>query len=119
MLKENLPILVYHADWGTAPKKRWLCKAIRVGGGYTARAPALVGDHFGLLHRIKGEVGATGVGVVGFDFPIGIPTRYARLLGVTEFKPFFTPTGTQRFCEFLQRFGELCRHFQASPFLSS
>jgi hypothetical protein len=30
-------------DWGTAPKKRWLCKAIRPDGGFVAQAPALVG----------------------------------------------------------------------------
>jgi hypothetical protein len=77
MLNLSLPTVVYHADWGTNPKKRWLCKAIRVGHGYAAQAPALVGDHFGLLSRIKGEIGASGAAVVGFDFPIGIPRRAA------------------------------------------
>jgi hypothetical protein len=100
MLNENLPVLVYHADWGTNPKKRWLCEGVRIGDGYTAQAPALVGDHFGLLNRVKGEVGATGTAVVGFDFPIGIPARYARLLGVTEFKSFLMQLGCNDFGDF-------------------
>jgi len=71
----NPPVVVYHADWGTDPKKRWLCKAVLEGDSYWAQAPALVGDHFRLLNRIKGEVGTSGAAIVGFDFPIGIPAR--------------------------------------------
>ena len=33
----NLPTVVYHADWGTAPKKRWLCNAVLEGDGYPRR----------------------------------------------------------------------------------
>ena len=44
MRTPDLPTLVYHADWGTDPKKRWLCKAVLEGGRYRAQAPVLVGD---------------------------------------------------------------------------
>jgi hypothetical protein len=96
----GLPTFVYHADWGTDPKKRWLCKAVLEGDRYRAQAPMLVGDHFGLLNRIKDEIGGTGTAVIGFDFPIGIPARYAALLGVTEFKPFLRQLGGGDFADF-------------------
>ena len=82
----SLPTFVYHADWGTDPKKRWLCKDVLQVGRYRAHAPALVDDHRGFMNRVKGEIGETGTAVVGFDFPIGIPSRHAALLGVTEFR---------------------------------
>ncbi len=93
-------MVVYHADWGTAPKKRWLCNAVREGDGYRAHSPALVGDHRGFMNRVKKETGETGAAVVGFDFPIGIAARYAALLGVTEFKPFLLQLGDGDFVDF-------------------
>ena len=93
-------MVVYHADWGTAPKKRWLCNAVLEGDGYRAQSPALVGDHRGFMNRVKKETGETGAAVVGFDFPIGIPVRYAALLGVTEFKPFLLQLGGGDFVDF-------------------
>jgi hypothetical protein len=100
MMDRSLPTFVYHADWGTDPKKRWLCKAVLEVGRYRAQAPVLAGDHFGLLNRIKDEIGETGTAVVGFDFPIGIPARYAALLGITEFKPFLMQLGQGDFSDF-------------------
>jgi hypothetical protein len=87
------PTVVYHADWGTDPKKRWLCNAVLESDHYRAQAPTLVGDHLGFMNRVKDEIGETGTGVVGFDFPIGIPARYAALLGTKEFKPFLLQLG--------------------------
>jgi hypothetical protein len=105
MLNRNLPTVVYHADWGTDPKKRWHCKAVRQGVSYKVQAPALVGDHFQLLNRVKGEVGTTGAAVVGFDFPIGVPAQYATLLGVREFKPLLLELGLGNFAKFY----DVCR----------
>jgi hypothetical protein len=51
----NLPMVVYHADWGSNPKKRWLCNAVLEGDGYRAHSPALVGDHRGFMNRVKTE----------------------------------------------------------------
>ena len=79
---------MYHPDWGTSSQKRWMARAVLENGGYTAYAPALVGDHCALISRVKADVGANGVALVGFDFPIGIPAAYSRLVGVYEFRPF-------------------------------
>jgi hypothetical protein len=94
------PTTVYHSDWGTDPKKRWLCKAVLEGDRYRAHSPALVGDHLGFMNRVKSEVGEAGAAMVGFDFPIGIPARYAALLGITEFKCFLLQLGTGDFADF-------------------
>jgi len=52
------------------------------------------------LFAVGASVGETGTAVVGFDFPIGIPTRYASLIGVTEFKPFLLGLGKGDFSDF-------------------
>jgi hypothetical protein len=72
-----VPHAVYHADWGTSPRKRWMARAVLDNGCYTAHAPVQVGDHRTLISRVKADVGATGVALVGFDFPIGIPGAYS------------------------------------------
>jgi|SRR5580704_372244 hypothetical protein len=100
MLNQQMPTHVYHADWGSDPKKRWLCKAVREGETYTAQAPTLVDDHLGLIRRIRAEIGETGSAVVGFDFPVGIPARYAALIGVEKFKPFLLQLGDGDFADF-------------------
>ena len=100
MRTPELPAVVYHADWGSDPEKRWLCKAVRDGDIYTAHAPTLVGNHFGLISRIRGEIGEAGTAVVGFDFPIGIPARYAALVGITDFKSFLLQLGHGDFADF-------------------
>ena len=118
-MNRRLPAVVYHADWGSDPKKRWLCKSVRDGGRYTAHAPTLVGDHLGLISRIRAEIGETGSAVVGFDFPIGIPVRYAALIGVTEFKPFLLQLGHGDFRDFYRisvRSSDISKHHPFYPF---
>jgi len=38
--------------------------------------------------------------MVGFDFPIGIPASYARLVGAAEFKPFLSQLGHGKLTDF-------------------
>jgi hypothetical protein len=38
--------------------------------------------------------------MVGFDFPIGIPASYARLIGATEFKTFLSQLGCGKLIDF-------------------
>jgi hypothetical protein len=89
------PSHIYHADWGTDPRKRWLARA-KLGseGRYTAEAHLLVGDHTQLITSIRSEVGSQGCALVGFDFPIGVPERYATAAGIEEFKSFLLALGT-------------------------
>src|SRR5687767_9521455 len=99
MPTNNLPAAVYHADWGTDLRKRWFSKAVRTHAGYKAYAPALVGDHTAFIGCIRRETGS-GSAVAGFDFPIGIPSRYAALIGATAFRPFLMQLGDGAFRDF-------------------
>ena len=79
-----LPGLVAHADWGSAPGKRWITIARYDGSGYVVDAPEPVGDVRTLISRLI--VRATGTKfVVGFDFPIGLPAAYAQRAGIENY----------------------------------
>jgi|SRR5713101_463944 len=95
------PTRIYHADWGTDPRKRWLAGA-KLGpeGRYTADVPRPVGEHTQLIPSIRGEIGLRGSALVGFDFPIGVPEHYARAAGIKEFKSFLLQLGTGEWSDF-------------------
>src|ERR1700691_6279708 len=99
MLNRHLPAAVYHADWGSNPSKRWLARAVLEGSRYIAHPPEPVGDHTTLIARARANMGR-GSAMVGFDFPIGIPASYARLIGATEFKSFLSQLGRGKLADF-------------------
>ena len=70
----NKPTIVYHADWGSKPSKRWCAKAtLGVDGRYTASGPTPVGEPTLLLKNLRDEAREAGTVFAGFDFPIGVP----------------------------------------------
>jgi len=84
MPDESRPLIV-HADWGSAPKKRWMCVAEPwPDGGYRIIAPEPVGDPCTLLERLRDRAEGRAL-AVGFDFPIGLPASYARRAGIEQF----------------------------------
>lgn len=96
-----LPTHIFHADWGTAPSKRWLARAmLGADGRYTAHAPTIIIGHENLIPSIRSEIGNDVCALVGFDFPIGIPASYARLAGVTDFKSFLRGLGNAKWADF-------------------
>ena len=76
-----------------------MASAVLEGSRYTARAPEPVGDHRTLIARVRANIGH-GSAMVGFDFPIGIPIPYARLIGVTEFKLLLSQLGRGKLRDF-------------------
>lgn len=81
-----LPALVIHADWGLDPKKRWAaCATLGAGGRYEAGAPTKVANVSALLATMRSAVSEGACVVAGFDFPIGVPARYARGAGIGDF----------------------------------
>jgi hypothetical protein len=100
MATQNLPTLLCHSDWGSHPRKRWLCKAHRRTNGWSVEAPKQVENHPQLLDCLTKEIGNDGIAVVGFDFPIGIPAKYASLIGVAEFRHFLPRLGTADYLDF-------------------
>jgi hypothetical protein len=98
---EMLPSHIFHADWGTAPRKRWCSRAeLGANGRYTAFAPNRLENHADLIASIRRLIRDDGCAFVGLDFPIGIPTAYARLAGVTEFKSFLRALGEGKWPDF-------------------
>lgn len=82
----SLPDLICHADWSTNPAKRWMAIACRTENGeYSAQLPILVGEPTTLLYRLRDMAGAGAAVLVGFDFPIGLPLKYASKVGVGDF----------------------------------
>lgn len=88
-----LPTLVAHADWGTAPAKRWMTYAVRAGDRYEVASSEPVGDAHTLLQRLR-SIGGEGPIVVGFDFPIGVAAHYAARAGVNDFLAWLPRLGT-------------------------
>lgn len=78
------PSLVFHADWSTNARKRWGARAVLEAGGYRVPATEPVGEAETLLARLLAAAGGGPV-VAGFDFPIGVPARWAASVGVESF----------------------------------
>lgn len=66
------PKTVAHADWSKDPRKRYVAHAYWRDGRYVITEPV----------RANGFPDAA---FVGFDFPIGVPTAWARLAGVESY----------------------------------
>lgn len=82
-----------HADWSVDPRKRWRASAVRNDGSWEVSAPCPVGPIPEFLDDIFRDEGG-GRTLVGFDFPIGIPSAYGSTTGMADFR------------EALSRFGE-------------
>ena len=96
-----LPTLVTHADWGSHPEKRWMAKAVlRADGHYTAHAPELVGEPGTLVERLVAQAGPRGCVLLGFDFPIGLPARYAECVCIRDFLALLPQLGHGDWSEF-------------------
>lgn len=96
----RLPALIVHADWGSNPRKRWMCVAsLDDGDQYLIHAPEVVGGTEDLIRRLVARAQGDRV-LVGFDFPIGIPRAYAELAGVDSFPDFLTNLGRGEWSRF-------------------
>src|SRR4051794_39314971 len=98
----KLPMIVAHADWGSASRKRWLAcaKLDRATGVYLVTAPELVGDASALLGRLARQAGGQGPVFVGFDFPIGLPLAYAKGAGIASFPHLLPDLGRGKWTDF-------------------
>jgi hypothetical protein len=94
MAQLTKPNVVYHADWGSKDVKRWCARAaLGANGYYTAFAPEHVGNPASLIEQLRTEAGETGCAFAGFDFPIGVPTFYAKQAGMSSFRALLPKLG--------------------------
>ncbi len=95
------PKLVTHADWSKNPKKRWCAFAVlRSDGLYQVDAPKPVGDLTTYFGRLLERAGADAAVLSGFDFPIGLPARYADQAGLSDFRNALSSLGHGRWQDF-------------------
>lgn len=83
----QLPNLVIAADWSIDPNKRWMARAdVTSDGLYMLYPPETVGKPTGFVSRIRQILGPRRTGLVGFDFPIGLPRSYAGAVGIDSWR---------------------------------
>ena len=80
---------------------------LEADGHYLVSAPAAVGSLLTYFSRLRRRVAAGASVFTGFDFPIGLPERYAAKVGLTDFRAalprfgrnewrhFYEPAGSQ------------------------
>ena len=97
-----LPKTVIHADWSIHEGKRWMATALlSPDGRYTANVPRPVPPTSILPGEWARRAKDGGI-VVGFDFPIGLPQRYARQVGAGRFREFLQVVGTPAWRDFFR-----------------
>ncbi|MGH3146790.1 MAG: hypothetical protein ACRDTR_13425, partial [Rubrobacter sp.] len=67
---------------------------------YSVHAPVPVGDTSTLLNRMRSTAGQDAAVLVGFDFPMGLPARYAELAGIEDFLSLVPRLGEQEWSDF-------------------
>lgn len=83
----RLPEIVAAADWSVSGERRRVAVAsLAPDGSYLAGLPDTVGPTEELVHRLRTQVGSQGVALLGVDFPIGLPSAYARKAGLPSFR---------------------------------
>ena len=95
------PELIVHADWSTAPRKRWRAiAALEQNGGYRIEEPERVGDLSTFFRGLQRRAGSRGTVLAGFDFPIGLPKAYALKAGLNDFRGALGQFGQGRWLNF-------------------
>src|SRR5262249_27886021 len=99
-----LPSVLAHADWSVDRSKRLMAIATLVpGSGYGVVSLAAAPDGRGGdgdLFQVLGDMSHPGRSVVGFDFPIGLPSKYAAAAGIGSLPEFLDTFGSPPWREF-------------------
>lgn len=96
-----LPRWVAGVDWGSQAKKRWLvCAVLQDDRHYLALPPELAGEPGTLVRRLWERSGKAGPVLIGFDFPIGLPRKYAQRCAVADFLSLLPELGRHAWRDF-------------------
>lgn len=97
----KLPGLVAHADWSASAAKRWMARAtLGPNGRYQAREPEPVGYLPTMIRSLANNAGPDRSVFLGFDFPIGLPSSYAKRAGVRDFVDLIPKLGHGKWADF-------------------
>ncbi len=94
-----LPNVVAHADWGSQPNKRQLAVAVLRGHRYEVSVPSGVGNTAQLIPGLEALAGSSTL-LVGFDFPIGLPSAYLQAVGIDRFMDLLPELGSGKWSQF-------------------
>jgi hypothetical protein len=86
-----------HSDWSTAPSKRCCAEAQRTSSGWFVDPPKRTGVLTDFLDDLLGLPQPT---LAGFDFPIGVPTAYARKAEISSFPELLEVLGAGVWSDF-------------------
>jgi hypothetical protein len=81
-----------HADWSVSAGKRWAAAATRRGEKWIVEGPALVGPSEVFLEGAFETARQQRV-LLGFDFPIGVPSAYGSQTGFRDFREMLPALG--------------------------
>ena len=95
-----LPVMVLHADWSTAPRKRWVAAATLNENIYQVTGPNLVNADTLVPSALRQASG--GNVIIGFDFPIGLPRAFACKARISNFLEALPEFGSGRWRQFYE-----------------
>ena len=103
MENRRLPQLIIAVDWSKNDDKRWMVRAeLLENERYLVSAPEPVGQPHTLFSRIMAQVAADSAVLIGFDFPIGLPSDYARKTGLSDFRTAVAQFGIGEWSDFYE-----------------
>lgn len=92
-------MILIHADWSVAERKRWLATARKSDATWTIEAVRPVGATAVFVRSIIDDAKQTLV-IAGFDFPIGVPAAYGERTGLADFPSLLQAIGEGEFGDF-------------------
>jgi hypothetical protein len=97
------PTTVIHADWGVNPAKRIAAVARpALDGGWQVGPTYPVGRTGSCLERLGFDGRRIGNVLVGFDFPIGLPSAYASAASIDSFRDALPRFGVGEWRDFYE-----------------
>jgi len=84
--RPDKPAVIAHCDWSIRPEKRWMAVAVRENDRWTISLPEKVRDVGSLVERLERRASEPGPLFLGFDFPIGLPANYRKMIDKKNFK---------------------------------
>ncbi|WAC26859.1 DUF429 domain-containing protein [Ancylobacter sp. SL191] len=90
-----------HADWSMDERKRWMTMATRQKDGWLIDSACQAASPSVFVKELA-EIGQNGRLLVGFDFPIGVPSAYGVQTGFADFPAALRAFGEGDWSEFFK-----------------
>ena len=105
--------IIFHADWSKKRNKRWLAKAERRQSGWEISSLAIAPCK--LAKQLLEEANDKRV-LAGFDFPIGVPAKWANKMKLESFPHFLDQLRNNAYPAFFTVAGSQCEISPERPF---